>query len=135
MGQQGTELHEDLVNWSRFDLIPYLRTVFADIEWLPIYAQGLVASELGTKLCKQGGESYPDGIWFYNGYRLLVEVGRYNLAKLPQGEQLLHIGWDGEVSIVNPKDSFVLDVVDAIKAYRIEFGSPSPHAPPGYAWL
>ena len=122
MGPRGTQLHETIVNWTRFDLVPYLRMVFPSMEWDCIYDESLSGFLLGYPGNGIGGKDgyFPDGLWFYNNNRLIIEVGNYNLVRLPNNEQMIHIGFDGQINVVNPKDEFVLEVADAIKDYQIE---------------
>jgi len=115
--------------------MPYIRTVFPDVEWDCIYDDPLMASLIRYKGAGGRDGYFPDGLWFYNGNSLIIEVGRFNLAKLPRDEQMIHIGWDGQVNVVNPRDGLVLDVADAIGAFRMEFNPLTTHPAPATAKL
>ena len=127
MGQRGTQLHDAIVNWTRFELMSYIRTVFPDVEWSCIYDDGIQMFLLDTKggpSTEYGGRGknakFPDGLWIYSAGNIVIEVGRYLVDKWHEDQQVLHIGFDGQVNVINPKDGFILDVADAIRDYRVE---------------
>lgn len=120
MGRYGTKEHEDIVNWMRFDVAAYLRKIFFDTEWSFIYDENLIAILLGTYGDKyRRGGYYPDGLIIYeNGEEraaIIVEVGNYNLSKALPGFQILHVGFDKDINIVNPQNEFTSEVVEMIQ--------------------
>ena len=127
-GQRGSELHEAIVNWTRFDLLPYIRTVFSDTEWSGIYWDQFMMVALGTDgqdgTARKNGLC-PDGLWVYDTGNIVIEVGRYFTNKWHEDQQVLHIGFDGQVNAINPQDDFVSEVADAIRVWRMEFISPT----------
>ena len=125
MGPRGTKLHNAIVDWTRFDLIPYLRIVFPDMEWDCIYDDRLQSHFLNTKGNQpldgtRVGVKVPDGLWIYDTGNIVIEIGHYLVDKWYEDQQVLHIGFDGQVNIVNPQGGFILDVADAIRDYQIE---------------
>lgn len=126
-GRYGTKEHEEIVDWMRFDVATHLRTRFFDTEWSFIYDEGLTAILLGPHGDRHGkGRRYPDGLIIYeNGKErativVEVEVGNYNLSKALPRTQILHVGFDGTVNIVNPRNGFILEVTEAIRELAIE---------------
>lgn len=125
-GQRGSELHNAIVDWTRFDLIPYLRSKFTNILWLCVYDDTTMAMLLGTRgqLKQAIGARYPDGLWIYcpedgtEGGIIVIEVGNYNLNKTLAELQVLHVGFDGQINAVNPYDSFAMDIADVLREYR-----------------
>lgn len=123
-GQRGTLLHDAIVDWTRFDLIPYLRSTFKNVSWHCVYHETGMAMLLNTrgKLKQAVGSRYPDGLWIYKQHDrqglIVIEVGKYNLNDTLRDQQAIHIGFDGQINVVNPHDSFVMDVGYAIRQYR-----------------
>lgn len=137
-GQRGSELHNAIVDWTRFDLVPYLRSVFADTLWFCVYDDTTMAMLLGTRgqLKQAIGARYPDGLWIYcpddgsEGGTIVIEAGNYNLNKTLAELQVLHIGFDGQINVVNPYNTFIMDVADVVREYRdIAMGLDPPTTP------
>lgn len=127
-GQRGSKLHEAIVDWTRFDLLPYIRTVLPDTEWSGIYWDQFMMVVLGTD--GQGGTARknglcPDGLWIYDTGSIVIEVGRPSVGKWHKHQQVLHIGFDGQVSVINAQDAVIGDVAVAIRDWRMEFISPT----------
>ena len=127
-GQRGSRLHKAIVDWTRFDLMPYIRTVFPDTDWDCIYWDQFMMAMLGT--AGQGGTARrnalcPDGLWIYDSGSVVIEVGRCSVNKWHKDQQVLHVGFDGQVNVVNPKDGFIVDVAGAVEDYIVELMSPA----------
>lgn len=125
IGKRGTPLHDAIVDWVRFDLITHIRTVFSDLDWSCITHDGLMGELLGTMgdATNKGGY-FPDCIWDYGESCVVIEVGHCDLMNVLPEIQTLDIGFDGQINIVNPKDSFVFDIANVIRDYVKEFGFP-----------
>ena len=130
-GPRGTQLHDAIVDWTRFNLMPYIRTVFPDIEWDCIYDDGLQTYLLATKGDQsiggtRRGVKVPDGLWIYDSDSIVIEVGRYLVNKWHSDQQVLHIGFDGQVNVVNAQDELTIDVAGAIRDYITELMALDP---------
>ena len=122
-GIRGGVSHNSIVDWSRFSLAPYIRTVFPNEDWSILYADTLIIQELGYKYTFPRSKGYylPDGLWVYGNGFICLEVGRCDLKDIPKGIQILHIGFDGQVNAVNIVDDVALEVVGAVKDAVEEF--------------
>ena len=124
-GKRGTPLHEAIVDWVRFDLIVHIRTIFSDLDWSCIAHDGLMGELLETlgDTTNKGGY-FPDCIWDYGESCIVIEVGHCDLLNVLPEIQTLHIGFDGQVNVVNPKDDMIFSVANVIRDYVKEFGLP-----------
>ena len=125
VGKRGTPLHEAIVDWVRFDLISHIRTVFPDLDWSCIAHDGLMGELLETlgDATNKGGY-FPDCIWDYGESCIVIEVGHCDLMNILPKIQTLHIGFDGQVNVVNSRDDLIFDIANAIRDYVKEFGLP-----------
>jgi hypothetical protein len=83
--------HEYIVDWLRFDLPPLLRQFTQDRFYVvPETAQG-----------RHRGILYPDMVLAFPDGHVVLEVGQCPVNKWPD-YGLVHISFDGTVSLVNP---------------------------------
>lgn len=127
-GHRGSGDHVALMDWSRFDLYPYITDVFPDEDLMCIYDDGLIKLEFNgaSEQTHWRKDCYlPDGCWTCNGVPIAIEVGRLQLDTARDDVCMLHVGFDASVHLVNPHNELVIDIANAVKDYVDEFGISS----------
>ena len=125
-GLRGGALHQELMGWLRFDFLPSLEELFPEIEWFVLFDDGLMATLLETQghaYKPNGGKKggyYPDGLVVYNDNEsgetgsLAIEVGRYDPSRAPEVVTVLHVGFNGRVSLINTPPGELWDIPLAV---------------------
>jgi hypothetical protein len=105
-GCRGSELHEDIVHWARNDMANLIRSLYPGIRLYCVCADLMACALLGTPSGRPGAY-YPDALYLYGaetdeqGIPLAIEVGRFQPDRAPADLPVLHIGFSGQVSLLN----------------------------------
>jgi len=96
--------HEAVLDLIRCDVVPKLRR--QGLNLLCIMDDHLMSILCGTIQVGRKASAYPDMILIDDGDEyadslLLVEVGQYEVEKWSEKQPVLHIGFDGQVSLIN----------------------------------
>jgi hypothetical protein len=98
----GGELHEGIIDLIRFDVMRLLR--LQGLSFHCVVDDGFMALLCQTTREGKKASKYPDMLLMEdvpNGETILVEVGQYRPSKWGAETPVLHIGFNGCVSLVN----------------------------------
>ena len=115
-GSRGRELHKDITDYLS-NSCPYEAAKIIGDDWLIFPTTNEdgdkeMADVLGThgimKASRKGGY-FPDVIWEFwqrndEDFAVAVEVGKYEPDRCPVNNPVIHVGFNGKVSLINPRD-------------------------------
>lgn len=128
-GCRGSDFHEQIVDWLRFELPAYMR------EYIParFYMMPDILLEMAQGNRGKGHRvDMPDANFVFADGVLLVEVGQCFMSKWPDNA-VLHISFDGEVSLWNERKGtqYAHDVLQvASMNLGMPFERPAPRPLP-----